>query len=260
MTKGTNAAYAIGAANPNSYTTPTVGTLPTYLGNGQWQNTDNNRSISYLLNTVNKGKGDFVLTTTIDCKAKAGTGNKVGVVLGTAKTTRSDNTLAGSNARMIFYVDNYTQYTGECVLHIWAERSDGYGELINITGFKAPIGVADVDKAKITIAKLNNKLYVYDTNDTLVCYMDATAVHLPEDSTNTVTYRTQSTTFAYNQGDRDSTWYASNIGYSVFTGAPDLVAGIYTEKYNDTSSGTHVFTMSMVRGTTAANNKVNPTA
>jgi hypothetical protein len=75
-----------------------------------------------------------------------------------------------------------------------------------------------------------------------------------------VTYRTESLTFAYDQGNRDSTWYASNIGYSVFTGAPDLVAGIYTEKYNDTSSGTHVFTMSMVRGTTAANNKVNPTA
>jgi hypothetical protein len=162
-------------------------------------------------------------------------------------------------------VENDTQYSGTCMLNIWGQRADGYGELIRVSGFKANIGGAGVT-TKITIVKLSNVLYVYDNTDTLVCYLDATAVHLPEGSTSSITYHSETdavknpTNFGLVYGNRDSAWYASNVGYSVFTGAPDLVAGIYTEKYNDSSSGTHVFTMSMVRGTEVANNKVNPSA
>jgi hypothetical protein len=194
-----------------------------------------------------KGDTDFVLEANTEVVSKTGFGGWTGVSLGMAKTTRSDKTIADKQMRIDFKTNNADQALYGKVLTIYARRSDGYGMTITVKGFNANVGGSGA-QSKMTLVRLGDALYVYDTTDTLVCTLDKTGVH-GATAANTVTYSGQ-----------NQDWYASEIAYSFFTGAPEVVAGLYNYKYGAEHYGVFKTALTMTRGTAAANNKVNPSA
>ena len=225
----------------------------TSVGENKWRNADATTATRYYdVYTAVKGAEDFVLETDIEVVEKAVFGGWTGVSLGFAKTTRTDKTLADSQARIDFRINNWDMQSAQGkILTITCRRSDGYNMSIQVKGFNADIGRVG-GTTKITLVRLNGKLYVYDGTDALVCYMDATGVYGATES-NTVTY--SGSVSSDLQG-----WYASNVGYSIFTGAPECMAGLYYDKYAADSYGKYDYVLTMTKGTVAANNKVNPTA
>lgn len=249
VTKGTDAAasYAIGNATVNGLTMAGTGTA-TYAGSSVWKNADTTTTTrQYYLNTVVKNNADFVLETNIEVESKAGFGGWTGVSLGFAKTTRTDKTLGDVQARVDFKINNYDIAIGGGTLTIYCRRSDGYNMTVTVKGFNANIG-ASGGMSKMTLVKLANKMYVYDNSDKLVCTMDANGVYGATES-NVVAYNVQ-----------NQAWYQSNIGYSIFNGATEFVAGMLYETYGAEHYGVYKTALALTRGTTAANNKVNPTA
>ena len=247
MTKDAEASYAIGNATVNGLAMTGTGTA-TYVGNGVWKNADKaTASRQYYLNTVVKNNADFVLETNIEVESKARFGGWTGVSLGFAKTTRSDKTLDGVQARVDFKINNYDIALDGGMLTIYCHRSDGLNMAVTVKGFNANIG-ASGGMSKMTLVKLANKMYVYDNSDKLVCTMDANGVYGATES-NVVAYK-----------DQNQAWYQSNIGYSIFNGATEFVAGMLYEAYGAEDYGIYKTALALTRGTTAANNKVNPTA
>lgn len=249
VTKGTDkaAAYAIGNATVNGLAMSGTGTA-TYVGNGVWKNANTATATrQYYLNTVVKNNADFVLETNIEVESKTGFGGWTGVSLGFAKTTRSDKTLGDKQARVDFKINNYDIANAGGTLTIYCRRSDGYNMTVTVKGFSANIG-ANGGTSKMTLVKLGNQMYVYDNSDKLVCTMDANGVYGATES-NVVAYNVQ-----------NQAWYQSNIGYSIFNGATEFVAGMLYESYGAEHYGVYKTALNMTRGTTAANNKVNPTA
>jgi len=251
MTKGTAtaASYAIGNATVNGLKTVMCTGSATYTENGMWKNTDTETTTrQYYLNTVVRGDTDFVLQANAEVLEKSNVGGWTGVSLGFAKGDRETaSDFAYGKTNIDFKINNWDAQSAQGkILTIYCERGDGYGMTIQVKGFNTDIGAVGC-KAKMTIVRLGDAMYIYDNTDTLVCTMTPDGVYGATEA-NVVTYSGQ-----------NQSWYVTNVGYSIFKGAPECVAGMFYQKYGS-AYGRFQTALTMTRGTTAANNKVNPTA